>query len=99
MSSLAIILEKNLLSHIAETRIQTFGGDKVFIERVVSNMMYNSGPQPFETLGPLTNFVSRQQTTTENCVMEKMAKNWSVYVCISLQNEKVALVRRPPGRC
>jgi len=30
-------------------------------------MQYISGSQPFETRGPLTNFVSQSRTTTENC--------------------------------
>ena len=40
--------------------------------------LYGSGSQPFGTQGPLTNFVSWLQTTTENCAMEKI----SPFVCL-----------------
>jgi len=42
-----------------------------------------------EIRGPLTNFTSRSQTTTENFAM-KNCQNWSVCVFISLQNRKAA---------
>src|SRR6218665_4145142 len=50
--------------------------------RLCHPALYPSGSQTFETRGPLTNFVSRPRTTTENYAMDNC--QIGMFVCLYL---------------